>query len=146
MSVTMARFILVPKNKWRKKNSICCSLFLAQHRWINFGCAYHYPFSSPLSLGLCVSQEQQVVVYQMLQQQRQRELQRLTLTGALTSTPTPQSPNLGASPLQGGQGNPLFGLQENALHKPGVSADMQLFETPYLNRPLYMSILDQLKL
>ncbi|XP_045075473.1 protein AF-17-like isoform X1 [Coregonus clupeaformis] len=63
--------------------------------------------------------EQQVVVYQMLQQQRQRELQRLTLTGALTSTPTAQSPNLGASPLQGGQGNALFGLQENALHKPG---------------------------
>ncbi|XP_042166632.1 protein AF-17 isoform X1 [Oncorhynchus tshawytscha] len=90
--------------------------------------------------------EQQVVVYQMLQQQWQRELQRLTLTGALTSTPTAQSPNLGASPLQGGQGNPLFGLQENALHKPGVSADMQLFETPYLNRPLYMSILDRLKL
>ncbi|XP_052346492.1 protein AF-17-like isoform X1 [Oncorhynchus keta] len=90
--------------------------------------------------------EQQVVVYQMLQQQWQRELQRLTLAGALTSTPTAQSPNLGASPLQGGQGNPLFGLQENALHKPGVSADMQLFETPYLNRPLYMSILDRLKL
>ncbi|KAM9491270.1 protein AF-17-like isoform 2-T2 [Salvelinus alpinus] len=63
--------------------------------------------------------EQQVVVYQMLQQQRQRELQRLTLTGALTSTPTSQSPNLGASPLQGGQGHPLFGLQDNALHKPG---------------------------
>ncbi|XP_070289907.1 protein AF-17 [Salvelinus sp. IW2-2015] len=90
--------------------------------------------------------EQQLVVYQMLQQQRQRELQRLTLTGALTSTPTAQSPNLGASPLQGGQGNPLFSLQENALHKSGVSADMQLFETLYLNRPLYMSILDQLKL
>lgn len=142
----MAWFILVTKNIWRKKTAyiLCCSLFLAQHRWINFGCAYHYTFSSPLSLGLCVSQEQQVVVYQMLQQQRQRELQRLTLTGALT--PTAQSPNLGASPLQGGQGNPLFGLQENALHKPGVSADMQLFETPYLNRPLYMSILDQLKL
>ncbi|XP_071246663.1 protein AF-17-like isoform X2 [Salvelinus alpinus] len=63
--------------------------------------------------------EQQLVVYQMLQQQRQRELQRLTLTGALTSTPTAQSPNLGASPLQGGQGNPLFSLQENALHKSG---------------------------
>uniref|UniRef100_UPI003AABAB47 protein AF-17-like isoform X1 n=2 Tax=Centroberyx gerrardi TaxID=166262 RepID=UPI003AABAB47 len=73
--------------------------------------------------------EQQVMVYQMLQQQqRQRELQRLTLTGALTSTPTSpmiaQSPNLlssaTASPLQGGQGNSLFGLQETALHKPGV--------------------------
>ncbi|KAJ8001962.1 hypothetical protein DPEC_G00174860 [Dallia pectoralis] len=57
--------------------------------------------------------EQQAVVYQMLQQQRQRELQRLT------STPTTQSPNLGASPLQGSQGNPVFGLPENALHKPG---------------------------
>ncbi|XP_010887460.2 protein AF-17 isoform X2 [Esox lucius] len=53
----------------------------------------------------------QAVVYQMLQQQRQRELQRLT--------PTAQSPNLGASPLQSSQGNALFGLQENALHKPG---------------------------
>lgn len=65
----------------------------------------------------------------MLQHQRQRELQRLTLTGALTSTPNSpmiaQSPNLlssaTASPLQGGQGGCLFGLQDNALHKPGVS-------------------------
>lgn len=69
------------------------------------------------------------MVCQMLQQQRQRELQRLTLTGALTSTPNSpmiaQSPNLlssaTASPLQGGQGGGLFGLQENTLHKPGVS-------------------------
>ena len=70
-----------------------------------------------------------MVVCQMLQQQRQRELQRLTLTGALTSTPNSpmiaQSPNLlssaTASPLQSGQGGSLFGLQDNALHKPGVS-------------------------
>lgn len=69
------------------------------------------------------------MVCQMLQQQRQRELQRLTLTGALTSTPNSpmiaQSPNLlssaTASPLQGGQGSNLFGLQDSALHKPGVS-------------------------
>lgn len=69
-----------------------------------------------------------MVVCQMLQQ-RQRELQRLTLTGALASTPNSpmigQSPNLlssaTASPLQGGQGGGLFGLQDNALHKPGVS-------------------------
>ncbi|KAM4612022.1 protein AF-17-like isoform 2-T2 [Polymixia lowei] len=75
--------------------------------------------------------EQQVVVYQMLQQQRQRELQRLTLTGALTSTPASpmiaQSPNLlssaTASPLQGGQGNALFGLQDTALHKPGAAGE-----------------------
>ncbi|XP_035036140.1 protein AF-17 isoform X3 [Hippoglossus stenolepis] len=71
--------------------------------------------------------EQQVVVCQMLQQQRQRELQRLTLTGALTSTPNSpmiaHSPNLlssaTASPLQGGQGGGLFALQDHALHKPG---------------------------
>ncbi|XP_060903658.1 protein AF-17-like isoform X2 [Labrus mixtus] len=66
--------------------------------------------------------EQQVLVCQMLQQQRQRELQRLTLTGALTSNPN--SPNLlssaTASPLQGGS---LFGLQENALHKPGSAGE-----------------------
>ncbi|XP_030590182.1 protein AF-17 isoform X3 [Archocentrus centrarchus] len=75
--------------------------------------------------------EQQVVVCQMLQQQRQRELQRLTLTGALTSTPSSpmisQSPNLlssaTASPLQGGQGGGLFGLQENTLHKPGAAGE-----------------------
>nr|XP_019939915.1 PREDICTED: protein AF-17 isoform X2 [Paralichthys olivaceus] len=71
--------------------------------------------------------EQQVAVCQMLQQQRQRELQRLTLTGALASTPNSpmiaHSPNLlssaTASPLQGGQGGGLFALQDNALHKPG---------------------------
>lgn len=76
------------------------------------------------------AQEQQVVLCQWLQQQRQRELQRLTLTGALTSTPTSpmiaQSPNLlssaTASPLQGGQGGSLFGLQDNVHHKPGVSS------------------------
>lgn len=71
-----------------------------------------------------------MVVCQMLQQQRQRELQRLTLTGALASTPNSpmiaQSPNLlssaMASPLQGVQAGGLFGLQDNnALHKPGVS-------------------------
>lgn len=75
--------------------------------------------------------EQQVMVCQMLQQQRQRELQRLTLTGALTSTPNSpmisQSPNLlssaTASPLQGGQGGSLFGLQDNALHKPGAAGE-----------------------
>ncbi|KAM7418424.1 hypothetical protein PAMA_015851 [Pampus argenteus] len=75
--------------------------------------------------------EQQVVVCQMLQQQRQRELQRLTLTGALTSTPNSpmisQSPNLlssaTASPLQGGQGGGLFGLQDTALHKPGAAGE-----------------------
>ncbi|KAM9857070.1 protein AF-17-like [Aulostomus maculatus] len=75
--------------------------------------------------------EQQVVVCQMLQQQRQRELQRLTLTGALNSTPNSpmiaQSPNLlssaTASPLQGGQGGSLFGLQDNALHKPGAAGE-----------------------
>ncbi|XP_011492662.2 protein AF-17 isoform X1 [Oryzias latipes] len=70
--------------------------------------------------------EQQLVVCQMLQQQRQRELQRLTLTGALGSTPSSPmlapSPGLlsSASPLQGGQGGGLF-LQENALHKPPAS-------------------------
>lgn len=71
-----------------------------------------------------------MVVCQMLQQQRQRELQRLTLTGALASTPPSpmiaQSPGLlssaTASPLQGGQGGGLFVLQDNALHKPGVSS------------------------
>ncbi|XP_023189617.1 protein AF-17 isoform X1 [Xiphophorus maculatus] len=73
--------------------------------------------------------EQQAMVCQMLQQQRQRELQRLTLTGALNSTPNSplisQSPNLlssaTASPLQGSQAGGLFGLQDNVLHKPGVS-------------------------
>ncbi|MEQ2237995.1 hypothetical protein ILYODFUR_028798, partial [Ilyodon furcidens] len=71
--------------------------------------------------------EQQAVVCQMLQQQRQRELQRLTLTGALNSTPNSpmisQSPNLLSSgtalPLQGGPGGGPFGLQDNMLHKPG---------------------------
>ncbi|XP_034043412.1 protein AF-17-like [Thalassophryne amazonica] len=75
--------------------------------------------------------EQQVVVCQMLQQQRQRELQRLTLTGALTSTPNSplitQSPNLlssaTASPLQGGPGTSLFGLQDSTLHKPGAAGE-----------------------
>uniref|UniRef100_A0A1A7Y4D9 TOX high mobility group box family member 3 n=2 Tax=Iconisemion striatum TaxID=60296 RepID=A0A1A7Y4D9_9TELE len=75
--------------------------------------------------------EQQVLVCQMLQHQRQRELQRLTLTGALASTPNSpmitQSPNLlssaTASPLQGGQGGGLFGLQENPLHKPGAAGE-----------------------
>ncbi|KAM6939983.1 protein AF-17-like [Xenentodon cancila] len=76
--------------------------------------------------------EQQVVVCQILQQQqRQRELQRLTLTGALTSTPNSpmiaQSPSLlssaTASPLQGGQGGGLFTLQDNALHKPGAAGE-----------------------
>lgn len=74
-------------------------------------------------------QEQQVVVCQILQQQQQRELQRLTLSGALTSTPNSpkvvQSPSLlssaTASPKQPGQGGSLFGLQDNSLHKPGVS-------------------------
>ncbi|XP_068444671.1 protein AF-17-like [Clinocottus analis] len=69
--------------------------------------------------------EQQVMVCQMLQQQRQRELQRLTLTGALSSTPN--SPNLlssaTASALQAGQGGGLFGLQDNALHKPGAAGE-----------------------
>lgn len=78
----------------------------------------------------CIThQEQQVMVCQMLQQQRQRELQRLTLTGALASNPNSPliapSPTLlssaTASPLQGSQGGGLFGLQDNALHKPGVS-------------------------
>lgn len=83
-------------------------------------------------------QEQQLVVCQMLQQQRQRELQRLTLSGALTATPNSpmiaQSPNLlssaTASPLQGGQGGSLFGLQDNALHKPGVSHAAPLLPEP----------------
>lgn len=74
-------------------------------------------------------QEQQVVVCQILQQQQQRELQRLTLSGALTSTPNSpkvaQSPSLlssaTASPMQASQGGSLFGLQDNPLHKPGVS-------------------------
>ncbi|XP_046899928.1 protein AF-17-like isoform X1 [Hypomesus transpacificus] len=67
--------------------------------------------------------EQQVVVYQMLQQQRQREIQHLSPMVA-------QSPGLlpsaTASPRQGGQGgqgNPLFGLQESALHKPGSAGE-----------------------
>ena len=78
-----------------------------------------------------------MVVYQMLQQQRQRELQRLTLTGALSSTSASamiaQSPALLSSsttttttpPLPGSQGNAagLFGLQDTALHKTGVSDD-----------------------
>ncbi|XP_040043369.2 protein AF-17 [Gasterosteus aculeatus] len=75
--------------------------------------------------------EQQVMVCQMLQQQRQRELQRLTLTGALASNPNSPliapSPTLlssaTASPLQGGQGGGLFGLQDNALHKPGAPGE-----------------------
>lgn len=75
--------------------------------------------------------EQQVMVCQMLQQQRQRELQRLTLTGALASTPNSpllaQSPNLlssaTASPLQGSQAGNLFGLQDNALPKPGATGE-----------------------
>lgn len=74
-------------------------------------------------------QEQQVVVCQLLQQQQQRELQRLALSGALPSTPNSpkiaQSPSLlsstTASPKQGSQGGSLFGLQDNTLHKPGVS-------------------------
>ncbi|KAG7238207.1 hypothetical protein INR49_031122 [Caranx melampygus] len=87
-------------------------------------------FQLPKSVSpllLLFLQEQQVVVCQMLQQQRQREIQRLTLTGALTSTPNSpmiaQSPNLlssaTASPLQGSQGGSLFALQDNTLHKPG---------------------------
>lgn len=87
---------------------------------------------SPLSESLCPPlQEQQLVVCQMLQQQRQRELQRLTLTGALGSTPSSPmvapSPGLlsSASPLQGGQGGGLF-LQENALHKPAVSLQVRM--------------------
>ena len=63
-----------------------------------------------------------MVVYQMLQQQRQRELQRLSPMVA-------QSPSATASPRQGGQGNPLFGLQESALHRPGVSVAMLLLLT-----------------
>ena len=70
-----------------------------------------------------------MVVYQMLQQQRQREIQHLSPMVA-------QSPGLlpsaTASPRQGGQGgqgNPLFGLQESALHKPGVSVAMLLLLT-----------------
>lgn len=57
------------------------------------------------------------MVYQLLQ--RHSELQRLTLSASLTSNPN--------SPLQGGhgagpgQGAGLFGLQDNSLHKPGVS-------------------------
>ncbi|XP_026158670.1 protein AF-17 [Mastacembelus armatus] len=70
--------------------------------------------------------EQQVVVCQMLQ--RQRELQRLTLSSALTSTPNSpmiaQSPNLlssaTASPAQGGG---LFGLQDSVLHKSGAAGE-----------------------
>ncbi|XP_017295246.1 protein AF-17-like [Kryptolebias marmoratus] len=74
--------------------------------------------------------DQQMMVCQLLQ--RQRELQRLTLTGSLTSTPNSplvsQSPGLlpstTASPLQGGQGGGgLFGLQDNALHKPGAAGE-----------------------
>lgn len=77
-----------------------------------------------------------MAVCQMLQ--RQRELHRLTLTGALASTPNSpmiaQSPGLlssaTASPLQGGQGGGLFGLQDNALHKPGVSHPAGFVITP----------------
>ncbi|KAK5900066.1 hypothetical protein CesoFtcFv8_009478 [Champsocephalus esox] len=67
------------------------------------------------------------MVCQMLQ--RQRELQRLTLTGALTSTPNSplisQSPSLlsSAAPLQGGPAGSLFGLQDNALHKSGAAGE-----------------------
>lgn len=90
--------------------------FTSEHRSVN--CS-----------GLLFLQEQQAVIYQMLHQQRQRELQRLTLAGALSSAPNSpmisQSPNLlssaTASPLQGGPGGGLFGLQDNVLHKPGVS-------------------------
>ncbi|XP_037115361.1 protein AF-17-like isoform X2 [Syngnathus acus] len=72
--------------------------------------------------------EQRTVICQMLQQQRQRELQRLTLAGALTSAPNSpllaQSANLLASatscPLQGNQGGNLFGRQEGVLHKPAA--------------------------
>ncbi|XP_061628195.1 protein AF-17-like isoform X1 [Phyllopteryx taeniolatus] len=72
--------------------------------------------------------EQRAVVCQMLQQQRQRELQRLTLAGALTSTTNSpilaQSPNLLSSatscPLQGSQGGNLFGRQEGPLQKPAA--------------------------
>ncbi|KAG7252494.1 hypothetical protein CRUP_009523 [Coryphaenoides rupestris] len=73
----------------------------------------------------------------MLQQQRQRELQRLTLAGALGSTPASpliaQSPSLlssstaatTTSPLPGGQGSAvgLFGLQDTALHKTGATGE-----------------------
>lgn len=77
-----------------------------------------------------------MAVCQMLQ--RQRELHRLTLTGALTSTPNSpmiaQSPGLlssaTASPLQGGQGGGLFGLQDSALHKPGVGHSTGFHITP----------------
>nr|XP_057921356.1 protein AF-17-like isoform X2 [Doryrhamphus excisus] len=67
--------------------------------------------------------EQQAALYQMLLQQRHRELQRLTLAGALTSMSS--SPNLAqssvtTSPLQGSQGGNHFGLQEGALHKPAA--------------------------
>ncbi|XP_057699643.1 protein AF-17-like isoform X2 [Corythoichthys intestinalis] len=69
--------------------------------------------------------EQRAVVCQILQQQRQRELQRLTLAGALTSTANSsilaQSTNLLPSattcPLQGSQGGNLFVRQEGSLHK-----------------------------
>ncbi|XP_028311147.1 protein AF-17-like [Gouania willdenowi] len=54
--------------------------------------------------------EQQALVCQMLQQQRQRELQRLTLT----------SPG---SPLQTNQSGGLFTLQDAALHKPGGAGE-----------------------
>ncbi|KAG7492950.1 hypothetical protein MATL_G00021120 [Megalops atlanticus] len=79
--------------------------------------------------------EQQVVVYQMLQHQRQRELQRFTLASALNSTSAAplgnalitQSPSLlpsaTVSPLQGGQGNPFFNMQESTLHKAGVGGE-----------------------
>ena len=79
-----------------------------------------------------------MVVYQMLQQQRQRELQRLTLTGGLSSTSASnmiaQSPVLLSSSttttpplLPGSQGNGagLFGLQDTALHKTGVSENQR---------------------
>ncbi|XP_019735317.1 protein AF-17 isoform X1 [Hippocampus comes] len=72
--------------------------------------------------------EQRAVVCQMLQQQRQREMQRLTLAGALSSTPNSpilaHSPNLLSSatacPLQGNHGGNLLGRQESTLHKPAT--------------------------
>ncbi|XP_035493316.2 protein AF-17 [Scophthalmus maximus] len=71
--------------------------------------------------------EQQVVVCQMLQQQRQRELQRLALASTPNSPLIAQSPNLlssaTASPLQGSQGTGLFGLQDNVLHRPGAAGE-----------------------
>ncbi|XP_037546060.1 protein AF-17 [Nematolebias whitei] len=64
------------------------------------------------------SPDQQMMVCQLLQR-------RLTLTGPLASTPSSPGllPSSTASPLQGGQGGGLFGLQDNALHKPGAAGD-----------------------